>query len=323
MKIYVANVPQASTVDEPTNRGSGYCGVTACLLEGLKQLGFAVTAAHDGLHVYQTGQLHEQYDLYVVQRSMQHDQSTVFRELEKWGILGRTAFIDGFDYVFGPDYFWLKSPVAYFQKENLGRHPVHTLPFGIEDRFIRDGRRIPAHGRANARVMFAHRYQTHADRPVILRMLQEAGMDVVWRRIEDPPETRGPVYWQTGGRHNASYYGALDTCRVGVAAEGEAVDTLRYWEFAASGAVLVSPRVEQIITGFPDPPTPGVHYVPYDGPEEVVDAVRTAIDRYDEVIEAQREFFLSHHRSVHRAKRLLSIMAERANAIVEPATACG
>lgn len=311
MKVYVANVPQPAAAGQVTACGAGYCGVTACVLEGLNQLNVGVTAAFDGLHTGETGGLHGGYDLYLVQRSMHYDQSSVFRTLAGWGVLKRTAFIDGFDHVFGPDYFWLHSPATYFQKENFGAFDVHTLPFGIEDRYIRRDPSAPSRSRVSGRVMFAFRYPTHADRPVICRRLVEAGLEVVRGRIEDPSDERGPMYWRTGGRHNHSYCTALDTCRVGVAAEGEAVDTLRYWEFAASGAVLVAPRIEQILSGFPDPPTAGVHYIPYDGPQDVVEAVRTAIARYHEVIGAQREFFLTHHRSVHRAKRLLAIMSDR------------
>ena len=306
MKIYVFN-SEHPMVRGVMNRGAGYCGVTSCLLEGFGQLGLEVTAMNEGLHAAVTGPFRDDYDLYVVQRSKLFDLARVFRLLEDHGCLERTAFIDGHDYIFGPDFFWLHSPATYFQKENFGGYGVHTLLFGIEDRFIPpDG--ASAKPPSGQRVMFAYRYETHLDRAIIRRRLKDAGLDVVCTTIEDPPERRSEFYRQTGRRHNQAYYEALAGCRVGVAAEGEAVDTLRYWEFAAGRAVLVSPPVERIITDFPHPPTPGVHYIPYSGPEDVVAAVREALDRYDEVLSAQREFFLAHHRSVHRARQLLDVM---------------
>jgi hypothetical protein len=245
--------------------------------------------------------------LYVVQRSSLFDHAEVFRLLERHGCLPRTAFIDGHDYSFGPDFFWLHSPAFYFQKENLGEHDAHTLLFGIEDRFCSFSGGV-ARTERKGKVMFAYRYDTHRDRPLVRERLQDAGFDVVWSQIEDLPEQRSRLYWQTGRRHNRSYYQALAECSVGVAAEGEAVDTLRYWEFAASNAVLVAPPIEETIVDFPDPPTAGVHYVRYRGPDDVAAAVEEAIERYDEVLPAQREFFLTHHRSANRARQVIKTM---------------
>ena len=308
MKIYLFN-SEHPMVRGVMDRGAGYCGVTSCLLEGFAQLGLEVTAMNQGLHVTRTGPFGDGYDLYVVQRSKLFNQARVFRLLKDHGCLERTAFVDGHDYVFGPDFFWLGSPAIYFQKENFGEYGTRTLLFGIEDRFI-PGPDPPPAGPPGRRVMLAYRYETHPDRAVIRQRLREAGFDVVCNLIEDPPERRDTLYWQTGRRHNRSYYTALAECSVGVAAEGEAVDTLRYWEFAASNAVLVSPAVEKTIAGFPNPPVPGVHYVAYTGPGDVVDAVGEALERYDEILPVQREFFLSHHRSVDRARQMLRIMQD-------------
>lgn len=303
MKLYVFNVdqPMARGVFD---RGAGYCGVTACVLEGLNHLGVDVTAACEGLHVRRTGPFRNDYDLYLVQRSLQYDHAAVFRTLERNRCLERTAFIDGFDYTFGPDRFWLESPATYFLKENFGEFAAETLLFGIEDRFIPPQRDTTPPGR----VMLAFRYDTHPDRAAIRTALCEAGLDVVCDTIEDPPERRTALHWQTGRRHNQTYYQALAHCRVGVSVEGEAVDTLRYWEFAAGRAVLVAPPVERIITGFPDPPMPGRHYIPYHSIDEVVDAVRRAVEQYNDILPVQRAFFLSRHRSIHRARRLLAKM---------------
>lgn len=305
MKVYVFNSEHPMVRGDMTH-GAGYCGVTACLLEGLRQLGVSVTAANQGLHVRQTGTFRADFDWYIVQRSSLYNHAETFRLLERHGCLDRTAFIDGHDYAFGPDFFWLHSPATYFLKENYGEYDVHTMPFGIEDRFLprveaSDTERRP-------RVMFSYRYETHPGRAEIRRELLGAGLDVVCDWIEDPPHKRGLLHWQTGRRHNEAYYRALAACRVGVAAEGEAVDTLRYWEFAASNAVLVSPRVEEIIADFPAPPTPDQHYVPYCSAEDASVAVEEALDRYEVLLPQQREFFLAHHRSVHRARRFLEIM---------------
>ena len=54
MRIYVFNSDQPM-VRGVFDRGAGYCGVTACVLEGLNQLGIDVTARHEGLHVRKTG----------------------------------------------------------------------------------------------------------------------------------------------------------------------------------------------------------------------------------------------------------------------------
>ena len=292
------------------NQGAGYCGVTSCVLEGLAKLSVDVTAMKEGLHVARTGTFRDDYDLYIVQRSKLIDLAEILSLLERHGCLQCTAFIDGHDYVFGPDFFWLHSPATYFQKENFGEYGTRTLLFGIEDRFVPADPRGAGPPPAD-RVMFAYRFETHPERAALRARLQDAGFDCIMDAIEDPAEHRGPLYWQTGRRHNRAYYRALAHCRVGVSAEGEAADTLRYWEFAASRAVLVSPPVETIIRDFPDPPTPGVHYVAYHGVEDVADAVREAIDRYDQILPAQREFFLSHHRSVHRARQLLTAVFER------------
>ncbi|MBI4717118.1 MAG: glycosyltransferase family 1 protein [Planctomycetes bacterium] len=307
MNVFVFN-PDHPMARGDMSRGSGYCGLTACVLEGLQQLGHRVTSWHVGINAPDAGPFRADFDLYLVQRSNLFSQTQVLRLLERDGCLPRTAFLDGHDWAFGPEFHWLHTPATYFKKENFGDFPVHTLPFGISDAVLPERYGADGTARGGARVMFALRYETHRDQRRIISSLQETGIECLTGRIEDPTERRDVRYWLTGGRYNRTYYDALRGCRVGLAAEGAAVDTLRYWEFAASFVALVAPRVETVIRDFPDPPSPGKHYVAYDGVESVVPAVRQALERCEEIVPQQREFFLAHHRCRHRALRLLSIM---------------
>ena len=216
------------------------------------------------------------------------------------GCLSRTVLIDSLDHRFGFDPFWMEAGVRYYKKENQPGSGAQSLQFCIQNRFLPTERTNPRDV-----VFYACRLATHPERPLIRRALEKGVWKCEFGPLVDEGEDVDGRDRYLGCYHNASYFQRLNECKVAINARGGALDCYRYWEIAASHAVLVSFPVEREMHDFESPPMPGVHYIPYHSVEQINDAVAEAFDRYEELREAQRKFFLSHHRSRHRAARIL------------------
>lgn len=300
--------PRAFLFNPPDRRAQGvsrktstYCNLTHAVVDGLTELGVDVSCEHAGPIDWPTTPRRPDYTLYLVQRHSDLDSAAVFKWLEEHGCLHRTAFIDASDTRFGLDWFWANSEAHYFKTDNHPRFGVHTLPYCIHHRYLPDTR--PA---AQDVVFFVCRLSTHPDRPRIRDALERGGWRCEFGPIADSADARVRRYRGIPHYHNAAYFQRLNACKVAVNAPGGAFDCYRYWEIAASHAVLVSFPVEQRLHGFPNPPTPGVHYVPYHSADDVNAAVAEAFDRYDRLHDAQRRFFLANHRAVNRASTVLN-----------------
>lgn len=299
VSVYVFNSPHF-LAEGVARQGSGYCALTHPLIEGLHDLGVRVVCARAGINVRRTGPFEPTYDLYVVQRGPHFDTAAVFETLRANGCLPRAVLIDSLDHRFGIDPFWAAAGVQCFKKENEPEFGASTFLFCIQNRYIPQTRPEPQDV-----VFYACRLATHPDRPRIHQQLEKGGWRCERGPLFDDDRPRDENTRLLGYYHNASYFRRLSECKVAVNARGGAVDCYRYWEIAASHAVLVSFPVEEEVYGFEDPPTPGVHYVRYRSVEQVNDAVAEAFDRYEQLHDAQREFFLTHHRSRNRAAAVL------------------
>ena len=300
ISVYLFNSPHFLAQGVP-RKGSGYCALTHPVLEGLHDLGVAVVCAQGGIYVREAGPFEPTYDLYLVQRGPHFDSAAIFRTLEAHGCLSRTVLIDSLDHRFGIDSFWMASGVRYFKKENEPESGADTLLYCIQNRYLPQERPEPQEV-----VFYACRLATHPHRAAIRRELERGGWTCEFGPLVDTECPKNENLRLLGCYHNRSYFRRLNEGKVAINARGGALDCYRYWEIAASHAVLVSFPVEEEIYGLDRPPTPGVHYVPYRFVEEVNAAVVEAIDRYDELHDAQREFFLAHHRSRNRAATVLS-----------------
>ena len=318
ISVYLFNAPNYSSVEHRRKASgyctvTGYCSVTYGVLEGLYDLGFEVVCANEGLCARAIGPFDPSCDLYLVQRDPQSDTAGVLRLLERHGCLGRTALLDSLDHRFGIDSFWIESDARYFKKENEPGWVATTLLHCIQNRYLPETYPEP-----QDLVFSAFKLSTHPERAAVRRLLERGPWPCEFGPVVDPAGSRHPLADLVGGHHHPAFYRRLNECKVAVNVRGGARDCYRYWEIAASHAVLVSFPVEEELHGFPNPPTPGVHYVPYRSIEEVNDAVAEAFDRYQELHDAQREFFLCNHRSRNRAATVLRCMG-----LTEAAAAAG
>ncbi|MBI4717117.1 MAG: glycosyltransferase [Planctomycetes bacterium] len=301
INAFVFNPPWRLPVPPP-RVPSGYCQLTHAVVEGLVDLGVETTCLHHAVYAVRTGEFRATYDLYLVEREPHTDTAAILERLDAHGCLARTAFIDSHDRIFGVDSFWLEAARAYFKSDARPGDGTVLLPHGIQNRYL------PAERpRAGRDVFFVCNDAAHGDRPKIRQELLRGGWSCQFGPLLDEDDV-DPLHRALGPYHNARYYRGLNQCRVAINARGGQPDCFRYWEIAGSFAVLVSFAMEEEYADFPDPPHPDVHYVRYAGPEDVARAVRGALDHAAEFNERQREFFLSRHRSRHRAARVLEVM---------------
>lgn len=311
-QVYLFNAP-SEAVPHPRRNVSGYCALTYGVLEGLHALGVPVRCAHDGLCARDVGAFDPAADVYLVQREPHVDTADVLELLQRHGALSRTVFLDSMDRRFGVDWFWRDSAAAYFKSDDGQAYGTESLQFCIQNRFIPATRPEPQDV-----VFFVCSAATHPERRAIRRVLEKGPWNCEFGPLVDTDQDSRYPSHRVGGHHNRAYYRRLSECRVAVNARGGAVDCYRYWEIAASHAVLVSIPVEEELPGFRDPPTPGVHYVAYRSPDELPGAIEEAFDRYDELHDTQREFFLANHRSRNRALTVLNSMGLNVPVVARP-----
>jgi hypothetical protein len=297
--VYLFNPPSKPT-PQPRRNVSGYCALTYGVLEGMHQLGIEAVCANAGLCARSTGPFGPDYDFYLVQREPHVDTAAVFELLERHGCLARTAFLDSMDQRFGVDWFWRDSPACYFKTANRPEYDTTPLQFCIQDRFLPQSRPTPQDV-----VFYVCSLGSHPERAAIKRELKRGPWRCEFGPVTDPNDQPHELSHRVGGHHHAAFYRRLSECKVAVNVRGGAPDCYRYWEIAASHAVLVSFPVEEEVYGFETPPTPGVHYLQYRSAGDIPDAVTEALDRYDELHRAQQRFFLANHRSRNRALTVL------------------
>ncbi len=311
-RIYVFNAPDLQARGL-VRKSPAYCNLTHALVEGLGDLGVGVSCAHENPLRWPTAPFRDDYYSYLVHRHPNLDTADVFRTLQRHACLPRTAFIDAMDERFGLDWFWARSAARYCKSNNHPRFGVTALPYCILDRYIPETCAEPQDV-----VFFACNLATHPDRPLIRAALERGPWTCEFGPLHDTDADRSERYRRIAPYHNHTYYRRLNECKVAVNAPGGAWDCYRYWEIAAGNAVLVSFPVEDRICDFPDPPIPGVHYVPYRSIDEINDAVASAFERYDELHAAQHDFFLNHHRSRHRAAAVLQRLESPTSPQLEP-----
>lgn len=298
MDVYLFNAPPLPGGDQHRTPDP-YCNLIEGFVEGCGEVGVNLACAHVNPYGLIVRPFAADYAAYIVQRHPNLDGAAIFSALAAHDCLSRTAFIDGLDDRFGLEWFWKHSAAVYFRNANRPHFGVATLPFGILGRYVRQTQLRPGNV-----VFYVCNESNHPDRLLLRRRLERGPWECAFGPLVDDD---GPVVCNTRRGHQR-YLRRLNECKVAINAPGGAPDCYRYWEIAASNAVLVSYPVEHCVHEFPDPPTPGVHYVAYNSVAGIHDAIAEAMDRYDELHAAQREFFLTRHRSRHRTVRVLNAL---------------
>ena len=105
--------------------------------------------------------------------------------------------------------------------------------------------------------------------------------------------------------HNSAYLAWLRAHRASVSFPGAGFDTARFWEILASGALLISKRIQ---LQFPQPLREGIHYLGFDSLDELDQSVEFALSdsvEVDTIRRAGYDFALAAYSSDAAAERLV------------------
>lgn len=185
---------------------------------------------------------------------------------------------------------------------------VRCEPIGIEDRLVQTFNEHPITAvtcTLAPNIDARRRLRSHlARRPGVLLDLVPAGgdsgVDLVASGAVAPGRKGEHV-------HNDAYLSWLRAHRASVSFPGAGFDSARCWEILASGALLVSKRIELQL---PVPLLDGVHYVGFDTLAELDAAIEFALSdsrEVDVIRRAGHEFACAEYSSSAAAERLLRV----------------